>query len=43
MGDAALRERMAKAGRERVIETFSWASIARQTYALYEEMLATGD
>jgi starch synthase len=39
MGDPVLRERMAKAGRERVIKTFGWASIAQQTHALYEELL----
>jgi starch synthase len=42
MGDGALRARMAKAGRERVIETFSWASIAAQTHALYEGLVPGG-
>ncbi len=35
MGDAGLRERMAKAGRKRAIEMFSWAAIAGQTRDLY--------
>jgi glycosyltransferase involved in cell wall biosynthesis len=31
---------MGKAGRERVIEHFSWRSIAEKTAALYETLLA---
>ncbi|MBP7147948.1 MAG: glycogen synthase [Acidobacteria bacterium] len=35
MADRALRERMGRAGRERAVESFSWAAIARQTNDLY--------
>jgi starch synthase len=42
MGDDAMRARMAKAGRERAIETFSWANIAKQTHALYEGLVPSG-
>ena len=35
MADAPLRERMAKAGRKRAVEMFSWAAIAQQTRDLY--------
>ena len=38
MRDNDTRERMAKAGRERVLSTFSWAEIARETLALYEKI-----
>jgi glycogen synthase len=38
-GDPALRERMSRAGRERVVGQFSWESIAKQTVALYEELI----
>jgi glycogen synthase len=38
MADPAKRERFGKAGRQRVIEKFSWAEIARQTKALYESI-----
>lgn len=38
MGDADLRGRMAKAGRKRAIEQFSWKSIARKTLALYKTL-----
>jgi glycogen synthase len=34
------REEFAKAGRKRAVESFSWASIAQQTKALYESLLA---
>jgi glycosyltransferase involved in cell wall biosynthesis len=35
LGDPALRERMARAGRVRVEREFAWAAIARQTADLY--------
>ncbi len=38
-GDSALREKMGAAGRKRVIEKFSWASIARETLRLYETLV----
>lgn len=41
MADPALREKMGKAGRRRVEEKFGWEAIARQTVALYREVLAT--
>ncbi|MGI8821337.1 MAG: glycogen synthase [Chthoniobacterales bacterium] len=40
MSDPSLRERMAKAGRRRAIELFSWAAIAEQTRDLYASLLA---
>jgi glycogen synthase len=36
--DGALRERMARAGRERVEREFAWAAIARQTADLYSTL-----
>ena len=39
MKDRQLRERFGKAGRKRVEEHFSWASIAQKTKALYETLL----
>jgi glycosyltransferase involved in cell wall biosynthesis len=41
MSDEALRTRMAKAGRKRVLEVFSWDSIAHQTHALYQRLQRT--
>lgn len=38
MGDPALRDRMAKAGRKRAADHFSWKSIARKTLALYKTL-----
>jgi len=38
MGDAELRTRMGKAGRQRVIEHFSWSAIAQQTLDLYRSL-----
>ena len=38
MADVALREKFAAAGRQRCIDVFSWASIARQTVQLYEKL-----
>ncbi len=39
MADPERRERMAKAGRHRAEERFSWASIAKRTKALYETLV----
>ena len=39
MADGSLRERMAKAGRARAVETFSWARIAEEVAALYREVI----
>lgn len=38
MADPARRQAMAKAGRQRCIEHFSWDSIARQTQQLYQQL-----
>jgi glycogen synthase len=40
LADHALRERMARAGRERVEREFAWAAIARQTAELYASLLS---
>ncbi|HJP71883.1 MAG TPA: glycogen synthase [Candidatus Limnocylindria bacterium] len=39
MADAATREVMGRAGRRRAVESFSWASIARQTVDLYQTLV----
>lgn len=39
MADPALRQRMAKAGRQRAIEKFSWSAIAAQTKSLYDTLV----
>ncbi|MEX0822590.1 MAG: glycogen synthase [Rhodothermales bacterium] len=39
MGDAALRSRMGKAGRQRVLERYSWRAIAEHTVGFYGELL----
>ena len=39
MADPELRLRMGEAGRKRVVEHFSWASIARQTVEVYKSTL----
>ena len=39
MADPALRERMAKAGRKRAEDHFSWRAIAEQTFNLYKSLL----
>lgn len=39
MANPELRQRMGKAGRRRAEEMFSWKAIAKQTQALYEELL----
>jgi glycosyltransferase involved in cell wall biosynthesis len=39
LGDAALRERLIRAGRERVEREFAWSAIARQTADLYATLL----
>jgi len=38
MADAELRTRMGRAGRQRVIEHFSWSAIAQQTLDLYRSL-----
>ncbi|MFZ1415002.1 MAG: glycogen synthase [Defluviicoccus sp.] len=37
--DPSLRARMGEAGRRRVVETFSWQSIAKQTLELYNALM----
>lgn len=39
LDDPARRERMGKAGRERVLENFSWRAVAKATAAAYEETI----
>lgn len=39
MTDEALRKKMGRAARQRAIETFSWASIAREVASLYQDLL----
>ncbi|MCE9518185.1 MAG: glycogen synthase [Verrucomicrobia bacterium] len=39
MADPALRARMAKAGRERAVDHFSWSAIAEKTFELYQSLL----
>jgi glycosyltransferase involved in cell wall biosynthesis len=39
MKDKELRQKFGKAGRKRVEEHFSWASIAQKTKALYETLV----
>ena len=41
MADPAKQKAFGNAGRQRAIETFSWASIAKQTKALYETLAAS--
>jgi glycogen synthase len=38
LADPAMRDRMAKAGRERVERVFAWSAIAQQTVALYQSL-----
>lgn len=38
MGDERLRERLAQAGRERVLERYTQAQLALETYQVYQEM-----
>ncbi|MEV4622266.1 glycogen synthase [Asanoa sp. NPDC049573] len=40
LGDRERAHRMGAAGRERAVTTFSWASIAERTMAVYQEVLA---
>ncbi len=40
-GDAVMRERMGQAGRQRVIDHFSWTSIAHRTLDLYQSLKST--
>jgi glycosyltransferase involved in cell wall biosynthesis len=37
--DETLATQMGKAGRKKVLEKFSWASIAKTTYNYYEEVI----
>lgn len=39
LADETLATKMGKAGRQRVLEKFSWASIAKTTYNYYEEVI----
>jgi glycosyltransferase involved in cell wall biosynthesis len=39
--DAALRERLGSAARERVVQAFNWRQAAEETLAVYEEVLAS--
>ena len=39
MGDPARREAMGRAGRQRAVDHFGWAAIARQTVDLYESLV----
>jgi glycogen synthase len=39
LGDPGLRERMGRAGRERVEREFAWSAIARQTLDLYQRLV----
>jgi glycosyltransferase involved in cell wall biosynthesis len=41
MEDPAMRQKFAQAGRKRAIELFSWQSIAEQTRALYQSLIAS--
>ena len=40
LDDPERREAMGKAGRERVLEMFSWSAVAKSTAAAYEEVIA---
>ena len=42
MANPGMRERFARAGRQRATDMFSWASIAKQTVRLYESLLPRG-
>ena len=42
MADPELRKRMGAAGRQRMLERFTWRETARKTVALYEEVLSRG-
>jgi glycosyltransferase involved in cell wall biosynthesis len=39
MQDGALRERLGRAGRQAILERFSWRKAAEETLAVYEELL----
>ncbi|HUH08766.1 MAG TPA: glycogen synthase, partial [Egibacteraceae bacterium] len=43
IADPDLAQRMGQAGRERVLERFSWSAIAAQTAGLYTELIAGSD
>jgi starch synthase len=40
VADPARRAAMGGAGRQRAVEQFSWAEVARRTLAVYEAVLA---
>ncbi|HSJ02636.1 MAG: glycogen synthase [Verrucomicrobium sp.] len=39
MADQTLRDRMAKAGRQRAVDHFSWRAIAEKTFELYQSLM----
>ena len=41
LSDRGLRERLARAGRERVEQLYSWERVADQTYELFQQVLRT--
>ena len=41
LSDSALRERLARAGRKRVEQHYSWERVADQTYELFQQVLRT--
>jgi alpha-maltose-1-phosphate synthase len=41
MADGTMRDRFAKAGRQRAEKLFSWAAIAKETKALYHQLVAS--
>ena len=43
LDDPARREEMGRAARERALETFSWAAVAKATVAAYEEVITSVD
>ncbi|HJT64105.1 MAG TPA: glycogen synthase [Candidatus Limnocylindria bacterium] len=42
VGDPARRAAMGEAGRQRAVEQFSWAEVARRTLAVYDAVVASG-
>jgi len=43
LGNAEIRSLMAKRGRERVVETFSWPRVAAATATVYAEIVERAD
>jgi starch synthase len=39
LDDEGRRERMGKAGRERMVNLFSWRSVAERTVEVYKELI----